>query len=219
MKKELTLIISFALLVLIFNLNIVYSDPTQNTSNITAEGGNVTFIYLDTSGQTGDQVWQGYFGTVTSGIALENAAGDVFYDWNVVDAVGEVIASRSVISDWSLINCSNQTHIYDEETKLDIPDSLSNGINDTYTTTSHPDFYIGANLLTGCRSTQTNNQSGDRSVFWNVILNLNSSETVYAAIMDDNVVGFNGSIVDFQLLVPVNRTSGQSLYNIYVELT
>ena len=100
-----------------------------------------------------------------------------------------------------------------------IPFERESGINDTYTTTSHPDFYIGANLLTGCRSTQTNNQSGDRSVFWNVILNLNSSETVYAAIMDDNVVGFNGSIVDFQLLVPVNRTSGQSLYNIYVELT
>jgi hypothetical protein len=36
--------------------------------------------------------------------------------------------------------------------------------------------------------------------------------------MEDNTPGFNGTAVDFQMLVPVDRLTGQATYYIYVEL-
>ncbi|MFH2021574.1 MAG: hypothetical protein ABIJ34_09260 [archaeon] len=208
----------FLLAMILLYIGFAYANPTLNVSNMTAEAGNVTFIDFNASGSQSD-IWQGYFGTVSGGITLDDAAGKVFYDWTVVDAVGEVLATRELISDWSLINCSNQTQIYREEEKLNIPNESNNGINDTYLLTSHPTFEIGGKFMEGCRSTKTNNETTSKARFWNVILNSNSSNTVYVALIDNDQVGFNGTLVDFQLLVPTNKTSRQATYNLYLDLS
>jgi hypothetical protein len=203
------------LVIFFFALNVA-ADP-GSPSNITAQGGNVTFLDVNlSSGQTG--YWQGFYGTVTGGIYLEDAVGSHFYDWNVVDAIGTVLATRDLISDWSNINCTNQTEIYEEEERLGFTNESSVGINDTFHNTTHPSFFVANREMRGCRSTLTNNQTDIQSVFWNVLLNVNSTTTVYSAILDNDRLGFNGTVSDFQLLVPVNTTTGQATYKIYVEL-
>lgn len=230
MKKKELLLILISFLVLVLHSYLVFSDPLganiqpgestrrqePNATNITAQGGNVTFIIADLSQTT--NIWQGFFGTVTGGILLEDASGNRFYDWNVVDAVGEIIATRNLVDDWASINCTNQTQIYKEEERLNIQNSSSDGINDTYTSTAHPTFDIAGKFLSGCRATRTYNSTTANSVFWNVLLNTNSSNTVYTVVMENDITGFNGSQVDFQLLVPVDRLTGQATYFLYVEL-
>jgi len=188
-----------------------------NATNITAQCGNVTFLTIDLSQIS--SVWQGYYGDVTGGVVLEDSTGNTFYDWSVIDAIGEVYATRKIITDWSTINCSNQSHIYLEEERLTIENTSSEGINDTYKTTlSHPDFVVNNRLMSGCRCTKTYNSTNSQAKFWNVILNSDENTTVYTSLMDNDEIGFDGTTVDFQLLVPVNLSSGQSIYNIYVEL-
>ena len=218
MKKIIMLGVFVITIILLYNSSVVYSDPSLNTSNITAEGGNVTFLDIGITGQI-TLFWQGFYGSVSGEIALQDASGNSFYDWNLVEAIGEVMAVRGVVSDWSLINCSNQSQIYEEEERLNIPNSSTDGINDTFTNTNHPPFEIASRLMTGCRSTLTNNNTQAYSVFWNVMLNVNSTMPVYTSLLDNDKIGFNGTAYDFQLLVPVNRTTGQSTYNIYVELS
>jgi hypothetical protein len=209
--------IIFLTLALFIAFPLVFADP-GSPQNATAQGGNISIIDVNlSSGAT--NIWQGFYGTVTGGIFLEDAAGSHFYDWNVVNVIGTILATRELIADWSTINCSNQTEIYEEEERLGITNETSIGINDTYHNTTHPSFIVANREMVGCRSTLTNNQTDIQSVFWNVILNANSTATVYTAVLDNDRLGFNGTISDFQLLVPVNTSTGQATYKIYVELT
>ncbi len=213
MKKKL-----FALIILAFSFLIapsVIAEP-GNQTNITAQGGNTTIITLDLSQES--NIWQGFYGHVTGGILLSNADQESFYDWGVVDASGEVLATRQIISDWSNINCTNQIEIYLEEERLNIANKSSEGINDTYKNTTHPTIDISGRLISGCRSTLTHNSTGDKQVFWNVLLNSGPDNTVYTAIIDNDREGFNGTQIDFQLLVPTNTTTGQNTYYIYTEI-
>jgi hypothetical protein len=218
MKKIISALAVVIIVLIAFRANYVTSDPGINQSNVTAEGGNITFLDIDMSGQR-SSIWQGFYGSVTGGISLEDASGASFYDWNVVDAVGEIMAVRGIVADWSDINCSNQLQIYEEEYRLNIPNETTDSINNTYTDTNHPEFEIASKIMSGCRSTLTNNNTEIKSVFWNVMLNVNSTMPIYTAILDNDKVGFNGTEYDFQLLVPVNRTTGYAIYNIYVELS
>ncbi|MBN2423269.1 hypothetical protein JXB41_08660 [Candidatus Woesearchaeota archaeon] len=228
--KEIILFILVAGILIYHSMN-VFSDPVgtsitigessrrsaaSNASNATAVAGNVTLITVDMTQITG--IWQGYYGSVTGGIVLENAGGQTFYDWNLVDAVGEIVATRNTVSDWSNINCTNQTQIYDEEALLNITNTTSDRINDTFTNISHPSFSIASRTMSNCRATRTYNSTTSQSVFWNVLLSTNETNVVYTVIMDNDVIGFNGTIVDFQLLVPVNKDSGEATYFFYVEL-
>jgi len=192
------------------------ADPELNNT-LDVEGGNVTYLDFDSGQQS--QIWQGFFGQISGGLVLENSQGYTMYDWTIVEAKGEVLATRHIISDWSQINCSTQNEIYQEEYRLNIPNASSEGINDTYMNTTHPQFEVGLIVINGCRSTLTDNSTSDKAVFWNIVLNADANRTVFAGLIEDNVIGFNGTAVDYQLLVPANRTSGFAVYNFYLDLT
>lgn len=228
MSKKYFLIFSVIFFLIVLNksfaqpsgANIIKGESSRravsNATNITAQQGNVTWITADLTQIT--SVWQGFFGLVTGGIVLENANGNIFYDWNVVDAIGEIIATRNIVSDWSSVKCTNQTEIYFEEEKLNILNETSDGINDTFIYTNHPSFVLAGASLNGCRATRTHNLTNSQAVFWNVLLNTNETNTIYTVLMENNKIGFNGTEVDFQLLVPVDRLNGYATYFIYVEL-
>jgi len=190
------------------------TNPTAETQE--AQAGNITGLNIDQSRIT--NIWQGFFGNVSGGIVLENAAGNNFYNWSPVTIDGEIYATRNTVSDWTQINCTNQTEIYEEEERLNILNESTDGINDTFSSTAHPAFIIGISTISGCRSTRPYNSSGESSEFWNVLLNSNSSNTVYTVIIDDNSNAFDNSTVDFEILVPVDREIGQSTYYFYAEL-
>jgi hypothetical protein len=214
-------IVIFTLFIIIVSTFFVLQTPCVsseplNQTNITAYGGNTTLLNLDLSQNS--HLWQGFFGNINGGIKLANAENENFYDWTIVSAKGEVLATRYIVDDWSHINCTNQTEIYQEEERLSILNESSDGINDTYMNTTHPIFDVAGKLISGCRATLTDNSTDIRVVFWNILLNANATTTVYTGLMDNDVIGFNGTAVDFQLLVPVDRLAGYAVYYIYIEL-
>lgn len=210
--------IIFAVLLATIIMNFANAQPALNQTNITAEGGNVTFLDVNLS-QQNSNVWQGFYGNVSGGIFLQDANNYIFYDWSVVDSVGEVLATRFIIPDWTLVNCTNQTEIYMEEERLSITNETNMGINDTYYKITHPSFTVAGRTMAGCRSTLTNNATSSQAVFWNVLLNTNSTTTLYTVILDNDRDSYDGGTADFQLLVPVDMQTGQANYNLYVELS
>jgi len=190
------------------------TDPSVNS--FTAAAGNTTPLNLDQNKIT--DVWQGFYGNVSGQIVLENAAGDNFYDWQYVNITGEVYATRNQVADWSAINCSNSTHWEAEESTLNIASTAIDGINETFNQTNHPAFSVGTRLMTGCRSTKPYQNGGTPGEFWNVLLNSNSTNTVYVSILANDATDFEGGTSDFELLVPVDRIAGTILYYFYAEL-
>jgi hypothetical protein len=182
-----------------------------------AQAGNITQMNIDQTRIT--DIWQGFYGNVSGQIVLENAAGNNFYDWTYASLTGEVYASRSTVSDWSTINCTNSTQWQGEETSLGIISTSIDGINETYYTTGHPAFQVGTRTLSGCRSTRPYNSTSTASQFWNVLLNSDAVNVIYTAILADNKNAFDNSTADFEILVPVNRTVGTSTYFFYAELS
>jgi hypothetical protein len=190
------------------------SNPNVQTAN--AQAGNVTQLNIDQTRIT--DIWQGFFGNVSGRIVLQNSGGNSFYDWSSSQVTGEVYATRNTISSWSNINCTNSTQWQIEESSLSIANTSTDGINETFNATSHPAFMVGNNALLGCRSTRPYNSTGQAGQFWNVLLNSDITNVVYASILADNSNAFDNTTVDFELLVPTNRTTSTAVYYFYAEL-
>jgi hypothetical protein len=190
------------------------TNPAAQTTE--AQAGNVTSLNIDQTRIT--NIWQGFYGNVSGTIVLESAGGSNFYDWSITEVTGEVYATRNTVNDWSTINCTNSSQWEAEESTLNIPSSVTDGINETYYQTSHPNFLVGTREMTGCPSTRPYNSSGLPGEFWNVLLNTNSTNVVYTSILVDNSNAFDDTIVDFEILVPVDRDTGTATYWFYAEL-
>ena len=192
------------------------TDPSSNPQN--AQAGNVTALNINQSRIT--EIWQGYFGNVSGQITLENAGGDVFYDWTYAAITGEVYASRNLIPDWSTINCTNSTQWDEEENRLNIADADTDGINETYDTVTHPTFQVGTKTIPTdyCQATRPYNNVGAAGAWYNVLMNSNSTNTVYVVVLSEDSTAFDGSTADFELLVPTDKSTGLATYYFYVEL-
>ncbi len=181
-----------------------------------AQAGNVTGLVINQTSIT--RIWQGFYGNVSGQIVLENAAGNNFYDWTFTTVSGQVYASRNLVSDWSNVNCTNSTQWELEETTLNIPLTSVEGINETFSLTSHPAFSVGSVTVSNCRSTRPYNATGQPGDFWNVLINSNSTNTVYVSVLADGSSAFDGGTADFELLVPTDRSTGFATYYFYAEL-
>jgi len=196
--------------------------PDERGSNSTiqsvpAQAGNVSALNIDQKTITG--VWQGFFGNVSGQVVLQDASSNNFYDWENADATGEIFATRTAISDWTNINCTNSTHWEEEEDRLSIPQTQKDGINETFRLQGgHPAFLVGNRQMQNCWSARPYNSSGTAGDFWNVLLSNNASNIVYTSIIEPNANAFDDSTVDFELLVPVNRSTGFATYWFYAEL-
>lgn len=192
------------------------TNPSAQQAN--AQAGNVTQLNIDQTRIT--DIWQGFYGNVSGQIVLENSLGNNFYDWSLSTITGEVYASRNTIPSWTGINCTNSTYWQNEETTLNIPATQTDGINETYNTLTHPTFQVGTKTFAPnvCQSTRPYNSTGQAGNFYNVLLNSNSTNVVYAAILADNSNGFDNTTYDFEIMVPVDKTSGTATYYFYVEL-
>ena len=231
MEGKNKVIIGF-LLVVVLTFVFVSADPdptgatldsgpssrgTESNPQFTeAQAGNVTALNINFTKIT--DIWQGFFGNVSGEIVLENSAGNNFYDWSITEMTGEVYATRLTIPDWSQINCTNNSQWEMEEYTLGISNVSTDGINETYSSFSHPEFLVGNRMMTGCPSTRPYNSTSNPGDFWNVMLNSNSTNTVYASILADDSNAFDGSSADFEILVPVDRATGISTYYFYAEL-
>jgi len=164
--------------------------------------------------------WQGFFGNFSGRIALSTSGENTFYNWSISSPSGELYASRTLGVHFPSINCSSSTGIEQEDIFLSStgsPDSVNNTFN---TTAPHPDFYTGTRYIGADSCPSTNaymNSTRNVSVFHQVLLEDGNENTVYTTILQPDATGFDGTLKDFQLMVPT-RSGIAETYYFWVEI-
>jgi hypothetical protein len=189
------------------------------------ERGSITWINFD--GRTQTNTWKGYVGNVTGKLNLEDADGDVLYDWSIASTTGEVYALRkSTAPTWANVECANAATIANEESALDITGSADDALDQTFSnSTTHAAFGVGSKSIPAGRCNAThlyvNNASSDD--FSEVLLRdtADSNYVIYASLINNSATGFDGAQYDFQMIVAENASSGTPTpitYYFYLEL-
>lgn len=190
---------------------------------ITAVGGNITWIKINQLQQT--RRWQGFVGNISGKLVLDDASNNTMYSWNVSNITGEIYASTNCSIDWNYVTPQNNCAVDNVLTGTGA-DSVSN----TYAPSNNTNTYQILNLLINGSSACTaypylnDTQQIGQNLFENIILaaGTNSSatnQTIYAAeIQQYKANGFNTELFDFQMLVPVNVSTGTTTYCLYAEI-
>jgi hypothetical protein len=243
--KQLNLLLFLLVLLLLFSFNFnnvlavargpnitQISNETASLSSgtlINTTGGSITTMVLNSTTQ--NLKWKAYVGNVTGSLVLDDASGYSIFDWSVTTNVaGEVYATRSSsIISWSDINCSNMTHIVNEENAINHTTNPDDNISATFSTKNHTSFYIGTTEITSnsCYSIHTNvNDQAQTSSFEEIILydgtNTTNGDLVFTTKLEQDVVGYNSKTYDFQMIVPeigLETWTSSTGYYFYVELT
>ncbi|HII72110.1 TPA: hypothetical protein HA265_05125, partial [Candidatus Woesearchaeota archaeon] len=168
--------------------------------------------------------WKAYVGNVSGEFALQDASGHSVFDWNVTATEGELYATRKpTVVDWNNVVCAGAAQISAEETALNMSGSSPDSVRNTFNKKSHAGFYAGLTEVESdtCNSTNLYVNSEESSDFAEVLL-YDGSSIVYAALLEDSVLGFDGTEYDFQIILPDSGLEGNQApetYYFYVELT
>jgi len=185
--------------------------------------------------------WKAYVGNVTGTYVLQDANGYNIYSWiSGVTLTGTILVTRNNTVYWSFLNCSNATHIQQEETRLSITSSSFDSITNTFIYSNHTSFTIAEKTLAGCPYTATyiNNtaqiaNSSDND-FQEIIIasnyttdpdtNSTISNILFATKIETDIIGYTNlnRTYDFQVIVPdYGSVSVTDIvpYYFYVELS
>ncbi len=212
-------------------VNIDESAPTQKWK---AYVGNVTgeFALQDASGNA---IYDWTIATITGELYATKEApsgGSGYFNGG--------------IPDWTSVTCANSTMITEEEAQFNHTasdeDSYSNTFkngNDFNLTT----FYAGEQEVTdtsviggaagGCYGAYMNTNNADQFSDWQEVVLTDGTyedegggdydyDLIYAALLENNVNGFDNVPYDFQILLPEDGADGSTTvttYYFYIELT
>jgi hypothetical protein len=208
------------------NYTVLYSEtktPTNGTP-ITAQGGNITHLSVITNSQT--KTWQGFVGNITGNLTLSDASNNRLYSWNLTNISGQIYASRNGTINWNQISVQNDCSV-DEDLTGKGSDRVSKTFDPSANNISYSVGNIQINASTTCAALPNVNDTKQKQLgtylFENTILTRgtvpNGNQSIYVGILQANGVnGFDGQYYNFQLLVPVNKTSGFTTYYLYAEL-
>ena len=206
-----------------------------DSTTVLAYAGNVTELNI-----THEQItlgWQGFYGTVTGEIVLDDARNQSIFTWSL-SAVGEVYATWNATTPiWASLTCLNVTNAEIEATRMNIPNSSQDNFTATFNqVNNHPGFNVtgsGGFDANDCRysiQTYVNDTAPDGTTFPRAFNEtvlwdegpLGANATVYVALLNDDQYGFNATRWDFQMLVPEDGWDDNTdsiTYYFYVELT
>ncbi len=194
----------------------------KNGTPIVAQGGNISWLNVSITRQT--LAWQGFVGNLSnSGLVLDDASGDRFYSWNLSNVSGEIYASRNASIYWYNIYPQNDCAV-DEALTGRGSDRVSRTFTASANTVNFSVGTIDINSSTACSVLPFVNGSRQTTTnfFENIILNTATganNATIYTGILElDGTSGFDTGEYNFQLLVPVNRTTGFTTYYMYAEI-
>jgi len=204
--------------------------PMDQAQDHEALAGNVTQI--DIFGYSPTQSWQGYYGNVSGTIQLADASDNVMYNWTLASPEGEVYATVDTSVSWSTIQCFNLTADHAAlEAAYGIASDDVDGVNETFFNGfGHDPFYTNNVDFTGDNCSSTSIFDGDDfnltqdQNFQEVLLTdgEDATEPIFVAILDEeDVVGFDGNMHDFEMLVLENghgTNTATTTYYFYVEL-
>jgi hypothetical protein len=216
--------------------------PADSPESISAVAGNVSEINI--FGFSTTQTWQGYFGNVTGVIELTNQANHTMYNWSQANPRGEVYASNDSGILWTDLQCFNYSangtscnpgsinpggtsscgmNITQLEDSFGIDDIDVDGVNETFNLNNHASFYTN-NLYFGageCNNSKIYDNNG-QGLFDEVLLySPLRNSIIFASLLRDNSMGFDGLSHDFEMLVLENghgTDTTVSTYYFYIEL-
>jgi len=235
MNRHTQLFLSGLLLVLFAGFILAAPQGTQIVSNTTeyapvgsigsqnTTGGSFTTLILNTTTQT--PRWKAYVGNVSGQFTLDDASSNTIYDWTATTFTGEVFSSRSNSVSWGDIRCAQDSLITTEHTALNMTAVQVDNINKTFNDTIHSAFFIGSTYFTNstCRAiaTYVNDaaQTPDENADFQVVLLDDTSNLVFAALVEQDVIGFDNLTYDFQMIVPESdQQATPNVYYFYTEL-
>ncbi len=203
--------------------NITESRQTASPDNRSDEGGTITTLGVDFTQQ--NDYWKAYVGNITGTLALQDASGYSIYQWELesTDLTGEVYVSREMEPSWTSINCSNDTVLASEDTYMGFSSTSAYSINRTFNETEHPELIIGSVTIPSgnCRSTSTyvnDSAQAQASADFPVVLLASGTDVVYASPINQGGDAYhNGTIVDFQIMIP-DKNDATTTYYFFAEI-
>ncbi len=237
-KANIILLLLVILAIIIFtNKTFVLAAPQgaaitfNNTENATtrpadshtAAGGSFTTLLLNVTSQTSK--WKAYLGNVTGKLTLDNSNNKTIYDWALTIVQGEVYVSRNNSITFSSLACANRGNITAEDTYMNINSSSDDSINKTFNQSIHRSFVIGGtgtiqNSTCPAIATYVNdsNQPATENATFQEMFMSDGRSPVFVALINDNRIGYDQGLYDFQIIVPENPTGTLTPYYFYAEL-
>jgi hypothetical protein len=203
--------------------DLLYGEQTVN-----AQAGNVTELNISANAIT--EAWQGYYGSISGTIILEDAQNNTFYNWSMTTPSGEIYASPNSSITWSAIECFNYTDPGSENLNLSQMEAMfnmgatdSDGLNETFNDTTPSAITIGSITLGAgrCPATYVYDNSGPQETNFLNFLATDNTSIVFGTVLVDDQTGFDSGTYDFQMLVAEDGQNGDSTetpYYFWVEL-
>ncbi len=186
-------------------------------------GGYIHTMNLSLTQQ--NSKWKAYVGNVSGSLTLDDSNDNTIYDWALTTISGEVFASRSSSITWSSIGCAATANVEAEDTAIGFSASSDDTVNKTFSGTTHKSTIVAGNTISNstCRAIATyvsdSAQASSESASFQELLLYDTSNIVYATLLENDAVGYDGtSTYDFQMIVPDNETTANTLYYFYAEL-
>lgn len=202
----------------------VTSNTTQALTNgmmVNISGGYVSKVNITATMQ--NDRWKAFTGWIDGKFTLDDAAGSTIYDWTLPSIDGEVYATRtSGAIDWANIACASAANISAEDTALE--HTGQDNISATFSATN-TDTFIVAGVTVGagsCQAINTHVNNASQSADFEEVILYDTSNIIFATILEQDAVGYDGATYDFQMIVPENGNASKSIvtaYYLYVELT
>ena len=247
-KKEIysTILLTTALTLIVISIvsaaDPVHPDDIDLLRNVTRNSSLAEFINIS-GGRIGEfsvnstiqnPRWKAFVGNVTGEFTLDDPEGSTVFDWTISTITGRIYATSnySAIS-WSTTNCSNVTTLEYENYRLNhtrADDNITKTFNATYNTTTsktqsggHDPFYVAGRYMpeNTCPTLNTYQNSNPQDSTFEEVALYDGNNIIYAAILEDDVIGYNGNFYDFQMIVPESALPnpvGTIAYYIYVEI-
>jgi hypothetical protein len=240
MTKQNYILICTGILILVLTLAFVAAAPvgpdsivlqdneTKSTNNpimINISGGRLATVNITSTTQ--DVKWKAFLGKITGTLTLQDATGSTIYNWNLASVTGQIYATRNASTIlWTQIQCANTTVLERENYQMNHSNYQDN-ITRTFNSTNHSTMVIGTTTILNstCPSLNTFVKNVSNSSFQEIALFDGATESVgslvYAAKINQNVIGFDGAAYDFQMIVPeIGYTGFNSAtpYYMYTEI-
>ena len=186
---------------------------------LNATGGNISNLTMSIDSFTNH--WAGFFGTISTALTLQGAAGDQFYSWGTYTNVsGTVLLANTSTVTWSGIAAGTSTNAVSEDASVGFTASDEDNVSNTFTSTNAAVLNIGSVTITAHSAVSANTSSSGGNDWETILLIAAASDSVvYAGPINDENNNYAGNPSDFQLMVPVDATSGYRSYYTFAELT
>jgi hypothetical protein len=204
----------------------IYSNSTKATTGgiaLNIEGGYITKVNISASTQ--NPHWKALVGEISGSFTLDDASGSTIYNWSAGSANGEIYATRqSGAITWTTITCADASEVAAEDNALH-HFAKSDNISSTFTAGGNSGTYVVASnpviTPTQCFALNTYVNNNTQSADFEQIILHDTTNIIFATVIETDETGYDGGIYDFQMLLAENSSStatGIITYYVYVEL-